>query len=375
MRRPATELVHTPGESVQGAVVPPVHRSANYLQEDVGTYASVRYQRLSNTPQHLAIGQKLARIEHTDSALTFASGMAAISTALLALLSAGDHLIVQRNLYGGTATFLRDLARWGIESTAVDGADPSTWDAARRPTTRLFYLESISNPLLEVPELATAARWAHQHGLVAAIDNTFLSPVQYRPAEDGFDLVLHSATKYLGGHSDLVAGVVAGRADLVERIHHQQNHLGGSLDPQALFLLDRGLKTLHLRVPAQAATALRLARVLEDHPMVSRVRYPGLPSDPAHSRAARFDGCGGMLAFELATPEAARRFVDRVRIPLHAASLGSVESLVVLPARSSHLGLTPEERAAIGISDSLVRMSVGVEDPDDLEEDVLRALA
>lgn len=375
MARLATTLVHAGARRVDGAVVTPVFRSANYLQEESAAYEGVRYQRLSNGPQHVALHEKLAAIEGAEAALSCASGMAAISTALLSLLSAGDHLLVQSNLYGGTATLLRDLARWGIGHDVVDAARPETWAAALRPTTRVFYVESVSNPLLDVPDLPAVVSFCERHGLVSAIDNTFLSPVQLRPVALGYDLVLHSATKYLAGHSDLVAGVIAGRAELVDLARRQQAHLGGSLDPDAAFLLDRGLKTLHLRVPFQAASALRLATALSAHPAVARVRYPGLPGDPNHHRARLFRGCGGMVTLELDSPARAEALLARTRLATHAASLGGVETLVVRPTRSSHLGLSEAERAALGLSDAMVRVSVGVEDPEDLIEDFTAALA
>ncbi len=384
MPRLPTTLVHGPDHdatraadhAVEGAVVMPIFRSANYLQDERpgATYADVRYQRLSNTPQHRTLHTKLAAVEGAEAALSFASGMAAITTGLLATLSQGDHLLVPANLYGGTASFLVDLARWGIGHTVVDPTDPAQWEAAITPSTRVFYVESVSNPLLTVPDLEAVVRFARAHGLVSMIDNTFLSPVQYRPVAAGFDLVLHSATKYLAGHSDCIAGVAAGSAELVERIGRQQNLLGGSLDPEAAFLLDRGLKTLHLRVPAQARTAMRLAELLDAHPAIARVRYPGLPSDPNHERARGFGGFGGMLAFETTSVQVADQLFERLRIPVNAASLGGVESLVVRPSRSSHLGLPEAEREALGITDRLLRVSVGLEDGDDLLEDFAAAL-
>ena len=381
MPRLPTTLIHGaehgPDTRVEGAVVMPTFRSANYLQDEQpgGTYADVRYQRLSNTPQHVALHQKLAAIEGAEAALSFASGMAAITSSLLATLSAGDHLLVPANLYGGTAAFLVDLARWGVTHTVVDAADPTGWEAAITPSTRVFYVESVSNPLLNVPDLEAVVRFARKHGLITMIDNTFLSPMQYRPVQHGFDVVLHSATKYLAGHSDCVAGVAAGSAGLLDRIAQQQNLLGGSLDPEAAFLLDRGLKTLHLRVPAQAHTAGRLAERLAAHPSVARVRYPGLASDPNHARCGAFEGYGGMLAFETTSVAAADAVFERLTIPYNAASLGGVESLIVRPARSSHLALPEAEREALGITDCLLRVSVGLEDPEDLLEDFASALA
>lgn len=365
----ATQLVHA-GHTPTGPVVAPIDRSSNYLQADPERYTDVRYLRLSNSPRHLALCTKLAAIEGAEDALVTASGMAAISTTLLALLGAGDHLLVQDNIYGGTATFLDDLARWGIDSSSFDPTADLTPHV--RPNTRLVYVESVSNPLIQVPDLDLVVQRARQHGLISVIDNTFLSPAQFRPVPFGFDLVVHSATKYLGGHSDLVAGVVAGDTATIETIRHQLAHLGGTLDPEAVYLLDRGLKTLHLRVPRQAQNALAIAEFLLGHPAVEAVRYPGLPDDPNHQRARHFGGYGGMLSFVSRSPAA--RVVERTRWFHHAASLGGVESLVVQPARSSHLGMQPEERARLGIVDDLVRVSVGVEDVDDLIADLEHAL-
>lgn len=374
--RLGTLVVHAGSRHVDGAVVSPIYPSANYLQQDAASYGEVVYLRLSNSPQHRALAEKLAVLEGAPRAMALGSGMAAISTALLSVLSAGDHLLVQRNLYGGTATFVsHDLARLGVTFTEVDAAKPETWRQAVRPTTKAFYVESLSNPLLEVPELEAVVAFCRERGLTSLIDNTFLSPCGFRPVPFGFDLVVHSATKYLNGHSDLVAGAIAGTEAHVAAAHNVANHLGGSLEPNACFLLDRGLKTLVLRMARQTETALRLAMALADHPAVARVRYPGLPHDPHHARATRyFEHYGAMIAMELPSAAAAARFLERVRIPLHAASLGGVESLVVLPSRSSHLGLTPAAREALGITDALVRISVGIEDPDDLVEDMIRAL-
>jgi cystathionine beta-lyase/cystathionine gamma-synthase len=374
--RLATLLVHGGARHVEGAVVTPIFQSANYLQRDVATYGEVIYQRLSNTPQHQALSAKLAMLEQADLALPFTSGMAAASTALLSCLSAGDHLLIQRNTYGGTSTFVKhDLSRLGITHTEIDATRPETWAGTLTERTRAIYVESISNPLLEVPELEAVIGLARHHDLVSIIDNTFLSPAGFLPVLFGFDLVVHSATKYLNGHSDIVAGVVAGKRAAMERVVALAHHLGGSLDPHACFLLDRGLKTLQLRLIRQSEIALWLALFLAEHPEIARVRYPGLPGDPNHRRAMRyFEHFGAMVAIETKTEGAAARLLQRLQIVLHAASLGGVESLVVQPSRSSHLGLSPEERAQLGISDRLIRVSVGIEDGDDLLEDFAQAL-
>jgi cystathionine beta-lyase/cystathionine gamma-synthase len=378
----ATDVVHagSPRPRIEGAVVTPLFQSANYRMADEATYDAVRYIRLSNSPTHLSLQARLAAIEAGDAALVTASGMAAISAAILAFVGSGEHLLAQQTLYGGTQTFLdHDGPRLGVAHSAIDLADPerpAAWERALRPETRLMLLESISNPLMEVGDLQAAVDFAKAHDLVTVIDNTFASPVNFRPREVGIDLVVHSATKYLNGHSDIVAGAVIGSARHVGRVRHLLVHLGGALDPHACFLFERGLKTLVLRVERQNASALHLARFLASRPEVRQVNYPGLEEDPSHTFAARlFSGFGGMLSFYADSSERAQRFLDGVRIPLHAASLGGVETLVVRPSRSSHLGLDEESRRRLGITDDLVRVSVGIEDVDELIEDFGQALA
>ncbi len=373
-----TNVVHA-GEAVtrlSGAVVHPIFQTANYLMADEDSYAAVRYIRLNNSPNHHLLHRRLAAIEAGEDALVTGSGMAAITSVLLSFVNSGDHLLAHRALYGGTQNFLdEDAPGLQITHTAIDMTDPTGWEAALRPNTRLVYVESISNPLLEVGELEAVVAFARRHGLVSVIDNTFATPVNFRPLEIGFDLAVHSATKYLNGHSDIVAGVVIGSTEKVERVRHKLNHLGGALDPHACFLLERGLKTLALRVQRQNDSALRLARFLAGRAEIRHVNYPGLESDPGHARARRlFSGFGGMLSFYAENAVAADRFLRRVRIPLHAPSLGGTESLVVRPARSSHLGLAPRERERLGLSDDLVRVSVGIEAVDELIEDFAQAL-
>jgi cystathionine beta-lyase/cystathionine gamma-synthase len=304
--------------------------------------------------------------------------MAAITTALLTVLSAGDHLLAQSCLYGGTHDFVtRDLKSFGITYDFIDGNCPENWAAKLKPTTRAIYVETMSNPLLEVPDLEAVVRFAREHNLVSLIDNTFASPVNFRPPEHGFDLSLHSATKYLNGHSDIVAGVVIGRRELVERVKHRLDHFGGSLDPHACFLLHRGVKTLGVRVRFQNRSALEVARFLASHPKVARVNYPGLETHPQHERARRlFDGFGGMLSFELdGGVEAAERFIRNLRLPISAPSLGGVETLITRPATTSHSGMSPEDRRRLGITDSLIRVSIGIEATEDLLADFEQALA
>lgn len=377
-----TNAVHAgaPEPSIEGAVIAPVFQSANYLMADETTYDAVRYIRLSNSPNHLLLQARLAVLESGEDALVTGSGMAAISSTILALVGKGEHLLAQRTLYGGTQSLLdQDAPRFGIDYSVIDIADPRgavAWQEHLRPETRLIYVESISNPLMEVGDLEAVVAFARQHNLVTVIDNTFATPVNFRPLEIGIDLVVHSATKYLNGHSDLVAGAVVGSEEKVRQVRHLLQHLGGALDPHACFLLERGLKTLALRVRRQCSTAQRLAEMLDRRPEVKKVNYPGLESDPGHGFATRlFSGFGGMISFYLADAGQARSFLDRVEIPLHAASLGGVETLVVQPSRSTHLGQTPAERERLGITDELVRVSVGIEDPDELEADFEQALA
>ncbi len=380
MHRLDTQLVHAgePRPKIGGAVSTPIFSSANFEYSGETSYHNLKYIRLNNTPNHDVLHGKLAAIEKAEAALVTASGMAAISTALLTVLKPGDHLLTQDCLYGGTHSLLtEDLGHLGIESTPVRGDDPDSWKDALRPNTRAFYVETLSNPLLGVPELGAVVEFCHHHQLVSMIDNTFASPINFCPVEAGYDLCLESATKYLNGHSDLVAGALCGRADLVEACLHRLNHLGATLDPHACFLLARGLKTLSLRVARQNENASRLAEFLEGHPAVTRVNYPGLASHPDHQRAKRWlRGFGGVLSFELAGQvEAAQALFRNLVLPVVAPSLGGVETLVTLPSKTSHAGIPPERRRAIGISDYLIRVAVGIEAPDDLVEDFSQALA
>ena len=353
----------------------PIFQSSTYeFGGGKGTdYHDLKYIRLNNTPNHLALHAKLAALEGGEAALVAASGMAAISTTLLALLSAGDHFLIQECLYGGTRDLVtKDLTAYGITHTFVDPDRPQTWKQALRPNTKAFYLESLSNPLLQMGDLEAAARFAKEHGLISLIDNTFPSPVNLRPLELGFD----SGTKYLNGHSDIVCGAVIGKKDLVHRVKLKLDHLGGSLDPHACFLLHRGLKTLAVRVERQNETGLALAKFLEGSGAVAKVNYPGLRSHPRHARARKLlDGFGGMLSFEpKGGVKAAEKLLKKLTLPIVAPSLGGVESLVTRPCTTSHSGLTAEERARLGVTDSLVRVSVGLEAAEDLIEDFRQAL-
>jgi cystathionine beta-lyase/cystathionine gamma-synthase len=376
-----TQLVHAgePHPRHEGAVGMPIFASANYQFAGEERYEDLKYIRLNNTPNHRALSDKLAAAEGAEAAMVTASGMAAISTALLSVLSAGDHLLAQDCLYGGTYSFLQeDLPRLGgVTHSFVTASDPSTWKAHLRPTTKAFYVEAMSNPLLEVADLRAVVAFCKEHGLVSMIDSTFATPYNFRPLEIGFDISLHSATKYLNGHSDIVAGVVAGSQAHVDRFVHLLNHLGGSLDPHACVLLHRGLKTLGLRMERHNANGQAVAEFLQAHPRVSKVHYAGLPSHPGHDRAkSLFRGYGGVLSFEVHGGVAeADAVLSRIQLPIIAPSLGGVESLITRPATTSHSGMTPEQRASAGISDGLIRVALGIEDARDLIEDFRQALA
>jgi len=374
-----SKLVHAgePEPLICGAVTMPIFQSSTFEYHGEDSYHAIRYIRLNNTPNQIVLHAKLAALENAEAALVTGSGMAAISTTLLTVLQPGEHLLAQDCLYGGAYDFItQDLSALGVEVDFVNGDDPTSWREMLRPKTRAIYVEAMSNPLLQVSDLRAAVEFAREHKLISMIDNTFASPVNFRPPEIGFDLSLHSATKYLNGHDDIVAGAVIGRADLVKRVTHKLNHLGGVLDPHACYLLHRGLKTLGVRVRHQGESALKIARFLEQHPKVTRINYPGLESHPHHLRACDlFDGFGGVLSFELAGgTEAADRFIKHATIPTCAPSLGGVETLIMRPAVTSHVGMSSDERARAGINDGLVRLAVGLETSDDLIEDFEHAL-
>lgn len=374
-----TNLIHA-GEReprIDGAVNLPIFQSSTYEYSGDDSDQNLRYIRLNNTPNHQVLHRKLSVLENAEAALVTSSGMAAISTTLLSVLEAGDHLLIQDCLYGGTHTFIRDdFKAMGISYDFIDGQAPETWKRKLKPRTKAVYVETLTNPLLQIADHPAVTSFAREHGLISLIDNTFASPVNFRPAEWGFDLILHSCSKYLNGHSDIVAGAVIGRADLVERVALKLIRLGGTLDPHACFLLHRGIKTLAVRVRHQNAGALALARFLQNHPAVNQVNYPGLPNHPRHLEAKRlFDGFGGMLSFELnGDAGAAKRFLKKIRLGIVAPSLGGVETLLTRPATTSHHTLTPEARHRLGITDGLIRISVGLESIEDIQADLERAL-
>ena len=341
-----------------------------------GKSSAYIYTRYGNPTLAIA-EEKIAALEGAEAAVVTASGMAAISSALLSLLRAGDEVIATRQLYGGSYRLMRDIfPRFGITVRHVE-SDLAGLEHVVSPRTKALYIETPTNPTLRLVDLQKAAAFAREWGIVALIDNTFASPVLQKPIQMGFHLSLHSATKYLAGHSNVIAGAVAGSRVLVDKVRENVIYLGGSMDPEAAFLLIRGMKTLGVRVEKQCRAAMAVAKYLERHPKIAQVHYPGLKSHPDHKLAKRqMRGFGAMLAFDMKGGlTAARRFCDRVRTFLLAASLGGVESLVVLPIYSSHYKMSIPELQSAGVQPGTVRVSVGLEDPADLIEDLRQALA
>ncbi len=366
------------------ALTTPIYQTSTFWfrnSEELRAYQEGRlrrdeYGRYGN-PTWRAVERKLADLEGAEDAVLFASGMCAATTTFLALLPRDGHLIVTSDCYRRTRQFCDEyLVKLGVEVTVIEPANPAKLAEAIREETVLFFTESPTNPYLRVIDVAEAAEIAHARGVRVVIDNTFASPVNHTPLADGADLVLHSATKYLGGHNDLLAGAVAGSGDLVARLRAAVGVLGGVTDPHSAYLLLRGMKTLDLRMRQHNASARRIAEWLEAHPRIRRVFYPGLPSHPDHEVARRqMRGFGGVVTFEVDSDlEGAIRFVDACRIPYLAPSLGGVESLIEMPVLMSYWDKTPEQRLAWGITDSLVRLSVGIEDVEDLIADLEQAL-
>lgn len=371
-----TRAIHEgePSPRIEGAVALPIFQTATYTHEN--PQDPVRYVRYNNSPNHEALHEKIASLESTEDALVAASGMAAITATLLTLLQANDHLVALRSIYGGTIDLFEDLfPRFDISHSFLPEDGPSAWSDALTSSTTVLYAESITNPLLDVPRLQAMVDFADTHNLVSVIDSTFASPVNLRPAEIGFDVVLHSGTKYLAGHSDQAAGVVAGRGDRMTEIGHTLKLLGGMLDPHACFLLHRSLKTLGVRVRQQNATAQTVAEALEAHDTVDQVYYPGLPSHPDHERACSLlNGFGGMVSFRLVPETSVDTFFETLSLPIRAPSLGGVETLITQPIHTSHASMDPADREALGITERFIRLSVGLEGADDLVDDLTDAL-
>jgi cystathionine gamma-lyase/cystathionine beta-lyase/cystathionine gamma-lyase/homocysteine desulfhydrase len=358
-----------------GAIVTPIYQTSTYVQEELGKHKGYEYGRTQN-PTRAALEGNVAAMESGKAAFAFASGMAAIN-AVATMLKAGDHLIVSDNVYGGTfRLFDKVLGRYQLSFTYTDTTDLDAVDRAFRPSTRLLFVETPSNPMMQITDLGKAADLAHRHNAKLVVDNTFASPFIQRPIELGADLVAHSTTKYLNGHSDSVGGiVVAAHDEDAEWLKLVQNAAGAILGPFDSWLVLRGTKTLPLRMVQHSANGLALAEFLAIHRKVKQVHYPGLPSHPQHELAERqMRGFGGMLAFELGSLDAARRLLNGVRLMSLAESLGGVETLISHPATMTHASVPADHRAALGITDGLVRISAGLEDIGDLKEDLAQAL-
>ncbi|MFM8270027.1 MAG: trans-sulfuration enzyme family protein [Pseudomonadota bacterium] len=371
-----TSAIHSGERVFERAVTQPIFQSSTYVFEGEAQYLDVKYGRLNNTPNHQALGEKIATLEKAEDAIVTSSGMAAITAALLSLIESGGHLLAQDNLYGGTYYFLKDdFPFWGREVTLFPTGDSRFVENYIRGNTKAIYVETISNPLLKIPDFEKIVSVAHKQGALAIIDNTFASPYNFNPIEIGFDIVLHSATKYLNGHTDVLAGAIAGKREVLKKVRKLVCHLGPTLDPHACFLLNRGIKTLGLRMREHNANALELARFLQSLKKVERVYYPGLEEHPDHQRAKQyFKGFGGMVSFEFrGTPDDLETAMRRLTLPFVAPSLGGVESLITRPSTTSHSGISIDERSQLGIKDNLVRFSVGLEDVNDLKDDFREA--
>ena len=357
-------------------VVAPLVQSVNYVQE-VGTAAGLKYTRYGNTPNAERVQKRIALLEGAEASLVLSSGMGATACALMALLRPGDHLLASAYIYGGTHRLLmEEFNRHGIDVTLVDPLEPRAWRKRLRKETRAIFVESPVNPTCRVLDLRPISYLTKEIGLALVVDSTFASPVNFRPIEHGADVVIHSATKYLNGHHDVLSGVVAGTESYIQEVLQKEMVWGQTPDPFALWLLERGLKTIDVRVRRQNDNAMRIAHWCADRKEIKRVHYPGLADHPDHEIArAMLDGFGGMMAIELAGGgKASDKFLRRLKLITHAASLGGVDSLVSEPRYTSHASMSGEERARIGIPDGFLRLSIGIEDADDIIADIEQAL-
>ena len=364
-----------------GPVAPEIYQTSTFEvadnEEQIRVTTTDRYYTRWGNPTITLAEQTVAALEGTEAALVFASGMGAITTTILSRLKAGDHIVAQRDLYGGVTKFFSEwLPKLGIETTLVDTTEYEQHARAIRPNTKLLYLESPTNPALRIVDMKKMAALARQHGLISMIDSTFGTPINQHPAEYGIDLVMHSGTKYLSGHADLTCGVISGRRDLIEQVGESRKTLGNCMDPHAAWLLIRGLKTLAVRVARQNENALRVAEFLEQHAKVRRVHYPFLKSHPQYAIAReQMSGGSGMVTFEVdGSGDDARRVSEAMKLFTLATSLGGVESLVSIPVLTSHAMISAEQRAEMGVTEQMVRLSVGIESVEDQIEDLERAL-
>jgi methionine-gamma-lyase len=370
---------------VTGSVTTPIYQTSTFgfpslaaLKEVFADHSRGYFYTRHSNPTFEAVEEKLADLMSAERALVFSSGMAALTTAVMALVAAGDHIVSMHSIYGGTFNFFRHvLPRYGVTVDLVETTDPEALGRAVKPNTRIIFFETPTNPLLKLIDIEKTAKIGKERSVITFMDNTFATPINQRPLEMGVDLVMHSATKYLGGHSDLIGGVVAGGDELLQKVATSRYVFGGNPDPHSAWLLMRGVKTLPVRMEAHNRNAMAVARFLENHPRIDRVHYPGLESHPHYDLAERqMQGYGGMVSFEVAGgPERLERFLDNLRICKLAVSLGGIESLACPPALTTHRRMTAEERQQAGIRDTLVRFSVGIEDADDLIGDLEQALS
>ncbi len=373
----STDAIHVGQEPdpATGAIIVPIYQTSTFVQEELGRHKGYEYARTSN-PTRAALERNLARLEGGQFGFAFASGMAAIN-AVMTISNPGDHVVAGHNLYGGTfRLFERVLKGAGLEFSYVDTTDLAATERAFRPATRLLYIETPTNPVMEITDIAQAAALAHRHQALLAVDNTFMSPYFQRPLALGADIVLHSTTKYLNGHSDGVGGaVIVNDAGLAERLKFVQNAAGAVLGPMDSWLVLRGVKTLAVRMRQHHENGIAVAKFLSEHPKVKKVHYPGLATHPQHELAKRqMTGFGGMLSFETGSLENAKRLLKSVRLCSLAESLGGVETLISHPATMTHASVPPDDRRRLGITDGLVRISVGIEDVEDLIADLEQAL-
>lgn len=370
-----TQSVHAGsyGDTQFKGTVTPIFPSSAYDYEDVG--GPTMYPRYFNTPNQRAVTEKLATLENAEEGLILSSGMAAILTSIFAMMKKGDHAILQSDLYGGTHNaVVTELPRYGMEYTLVDGGRAENFEKAIRPETRIIYIETPSNPTLKITDIGAVASIARKRGIITIIDNTFASPVNQNPIDLGIDIVTHSGTKYIGGHSDICCGAVLTSKKLMADIRHSAVHFGGSLDAHTCWLVERSLKTLVLRVRQQNHNAMAIAEFLTQDDRVAKVYYPGLPTHPGHdiARSQMPGGFGGMLSFEV--KDDAHRFMNNLTLIKRAISLGGVETTITSPAKTSHVKMSDADRNAIGVTDKLVRLSVGIEEASDLIDDIRQAL-
>ncbi|QXP59493.1 trans-sulfuration enzyme family protein [Olleya sp. HaHaR_3_96] len=365
-------LGEVPDDQFKGAISP-IYLSSSYEFMDVDVK---RYPRYFNTPNQEYLVKKIAGLEQTETAMIFGSGMAAISHMFLAFLEAGDHIIVQNTLYGGTTNFIREeFPKLNIEFTFTNGYKVEDFEAAIKPNTKLIHIETPSNPLLTITDIKAIAKLGKQKNIVTSIDNTFASPVNQNPAQFGIDLIMHSATKYFGGHSDICAGAVAGSKIHMDKIWNVSKNYGGSLSDFTVWMLERSMKTMGLRVKAQTKNANKLAKWLDKQTFVKQVYYPGLKGHPEHKLAkAQMKGFGAMLSFELVDSIDSNQFMKQLNLIKASMSLAGVESTMLSPTQTSHALLTAEQRADIGIADGLIRFSVGIEEAKDLKADITQAI-